>query len=313
MNQLFDDQKNQFNEPVNNQVSPQDYLPSKKMMSTIIGIIIIIIIIIFRNSIIGLFKKIGDIQLRQPGGIPTSVVTQGKTSVSFNINKDTDADGILDWQEALLGTDSEVYTTLEEVPIEMRQIVNDSMNILTTSDQLALAIYERSRANPVGDSYEQNLQAAAAKEILDLADSIDQQLTTYILEDLNIILDGTTDQDYAKYKQDITTYFKKINLPSLVATTYPNFLKGEQTRSEQITFGNLVNELIKIPVPFEYANNHLELLNALAHTYDVFVQSDRLSDDSETMRLTLLFVLQKNINLVDQKMSDFSIMLNIPL
>lgn len=312
MNQLFDEQRNQFNMEENNALSTSNYLPSKKMMLIIIGIVIIVVLFLLRHTIIGIFQKISDLQIGQPKGIPVSVVATN-TGVSFDITKDTDGDGIPDWQEALLGTDSETYTTLDEVPIEMREIVNQSMSVLTTSDQLALAIYERARTNPIGDSYEQNLQAAAAKEVLDLADSIDRQLTTYILEDLNIILDGTTDQDYAKYKQDITTYFKKINLPSLVATTYPNFLKGEQTRSEQITFGNLVNELIKISVPFEYANNHLELLNALAHSYDVFVQSDRLSDDSETMRLTLLFVLQKNINLVDQKMSDFSIMLNIPL
>lgn len=312
MNQLFDEQRNKFNMEENNALSTSNYLPSKKMMLIIICIVIIVVLFLLRHTIIGIFQKIGDLQIGQPKGIPVSVVATNK-GVSFDITKDTDGDGIPDWQEALLGTDSETYTTLEEVPIEMREIVNQSMSVLTTSDQLALAIYERARTNPIGDSYEQNLQAAAAKEILDLADSIDRQLTTYILEDLNIVLDGATEQDYAKYRQSLITYFKKINLPSLVATTYPNFLKGEETRSEQITFGNLVNELIKIPVPFEYANNHLELLNALAHVYDVFVQSDRLSDDSETTRLTLLFVLQKNINLVDQKMSDFSIMLNIPL
>lgn len=311
MNQLFDDQKNQFNEPVNNQVSPQDYLPSKKMMSIIIGIIIIIIIIIFRNSIIGLFKKIGDIQLRQPGGIPTSVVTQGKTSVSFNINKDTDADGIPDWQEALLGTDSEVYTTLEEVPIEMRDVVNNSSGVLTTSDQLALAIYERARTNPIGDSYEENLQAATNKEILDLADSIDRQLTTYILEDLNVIVDNVTTENIQQYRNNMQSFIKKIDVVLLVKETYPALLNGKDTFSERGKFSSLVNEIIKIPVPFEYANNHLELTNALAHAYDVFKESNAVIEDPEIMRLTLLLVLQKNINLIERKSSDFSLMLNI--
>lgn len=313
MNQLFDEQRNKFNMEENNELSTSNYLPSKKMMFIIISVVVVVILFLLRHIIIGIFQKIGDLQIGQPKGIPVSVVATNK-GVSFDITKDTDGDGIPDWQEALLGTDSETYTTLEEVPIEMREIVNQSMSVLTTSDQLALAIYERARTNPIGDSYEQNLQAATAKEVLDLADSIDRQLTRYVVDDMQVLFDeeGTDiTKETVAYKQKMKSIFSKINFDSIYGR-YENILQGEGTNSDRILFQNLTRESFGVSVPFEYLDHHLELVTALAKIHDTFIQESNIgTDDAEMMRMVLFLVFQKNMNMVEKKITEFNILFNL--
>lgn len=308
---FFYEQNGSIEPPKQYTQSSTNYLPSKKFVLTALGIVIIGTGFLFKDSIMSIFKKIGNIQLVQPKDIPVSVASPAVNQITIDFTKDTDGDGIPDWQESLMGTDSEVYTTLDEIPVEMRELVNDSSSFLNVTDKLALSIYERARANPTGGSYEQNLQAATSKEILDLAESIDQQLTTYILEDLNILMDVPLETTLNPYQNTINSFVKKTNTVQLMASGQSKILQNQKNNVEE-TLRSYVIELLKTPVPFEYAEHHLVLVNALAHAHDVFAKSLFINpDDEEILRMTLLLVFQKNINLVDKKLIDLSIVLNL--
>ncbi len=315
-NKFFYEQKNDQNymePPKQYSGSLSSYLPSKKLVFTVFGILVVVIIIMLRSQIIGLFKKI-ETKVFPPNDIPAPVIDTNKRNVSFVINKDTDGDGIPDWQEALIGTDSEVFTTIEEVPIEMRSIINDTIGILTTSDQLALAIYERARTNPIGRNYQENLQAATAKEILDLADTIDRQMTTYAEQDVVVIFDEegvNINKELSDYEEKIKKIIERINIQDIY-NRYPNFFNNTDTSADRILFQNLTREIYTIPVPFDYIDQHLALMNALAKIHDTFLQKNNLpAEDQDMMNMILFLVLQKNINVVEKKISEFTILFNL--
>ena len=307
------DLQNHLEPPKQYSQSFRNYLPSKKLVLIVLGIIIIGIIILLREPIIGLFKKI-ETKIFSESDIPAPTLVENRRNVSFIINEDTDGDGIPDWQEALIGSDSEVFTTLEEIPIEMRSIVNDAVGILTTSDQLALAIYERARTNPIGSSYQENLQAATAKEILDLADTIDRQMTTYTEKDITVIFDEegvNINKERVGYEEKIKKIIQKINTQDIYAR-YPNFFNNNNTSADRILFQNLTREVYEVPVPFDYIDQHLALMNALARIHDTFLQKSNLPlEDQEMINMILFLVLQKNINVVEKKISEFNILFNL--
>ncbi len=77
-------------------------------------------------------------------------------------------------------------------------------------------------------------------------------------------------------------------------------------------FQNLTKEAYEIKVPFEYIDHHLELMSALAKIHDTFIQESNIgTEDAEMMRMVLFLVFQKNMNMVEKKITEFNILFNL--
>jgi hypothetical protein len=275
------------------------YLPSKKIQIVIGVLLLIAIIFAGRNAIVGFFKRITTRQLAI-NVIPAPTTSQTRTELS--VEKDTDGDGILDWQETLIGTDPAIPNSKEDFPDDVINLIN-TPGTIETSDKLALAIYQRAKTEPVGNTIEEQVAAAATKEILDFADSIDKQLTTYGYDDLNIVDESS--QARASYKIQITSLFKKITLtPETLEKMYTAVLQNQAF--DQKLFSAAINqatitELIEMEVPIKLAEQHLIFTNAVTHMFEILQKATRSdADKDESVRYGFLLVFQKNFNLVSK-------------
>jgi cytochrome c-type biogenesis protein CcmH/NrfF len=180
----------------------------------------------------------------------------------LSVDKDTDNDRIPDWQETLIGTNPTIANSESDVPIELRQVITDSVKtgMITTDDKLALKIYQRLAQDPKGQDFAQAIQAATAKEILDLANSLDKGMTSYGLDDLNIS-DGTLENNTIYIKQT-KSLLKDASIPQdLQEKIYTYLMQGGEKNfgitTYQTKIGSIVGKLLETPVSVANANYYL--------------------------------------------------------
>jgi hypothetical protein len=276
------------------------YMPSKKIQIIIGVILIITILYAFKNPIIGLYNNV----FNKNADIPTptlvgSVVEQELKPLSVDV--DTDGDGLADWQETLLGTDPLVANSKADVPDSIRELVGTtSNNLITTEDKIALKVYQRLQTDPKGDNIVQAIQAATTKEVLDLADSMDKQLTTYTFDDLNIVDETPTSVEV--YKNAITAFNKTLVTDDAVARDiYNGIINNEKTIGMsvfQVSLTSSVGKLLAMPVPLKSTSEHLTLVNAMAHASEILATTTQLNKNETSIIYATLLVFQKNVNLV---------------
>lgn len=282
----------------------QKYVPSKKITIIIVIILIVAIIYSFRISIIGLVNTVFNKNSSLPIPTLTTPIKQQEFK-PLSIDVDTDGDSLTDWQETLLGTDPKTVTPKSTVPDSVRQLVDiSSKNLVTVEDKLALRVYERLKTEPKGSNMVEAFQAATTKEILDLANSIDKQFTTYSLDDLEIIDDTPESRD--TYKNNIISFKKNLYVNEKTAKDiYEGILGDTKTigiSTAQVSLTQSVSKLLAMPVPMKLADIHLILVNALAHSNDALIRRSNTGSQDSIIYASLL-VFQKNANLA-QEMLD---------
>lgn len=287
------------------------YLPSKKIQIAIGVIVIVAVLYGLRNPIINLKNRIFNKQAQPIVTLTAPVVSPEQGQLS--IDKDTDGDGLPDWQEVLLGTDPKVPNSKTDVPDSVRELVNTSKDIVTTEDKLALKVYQRLLTEPKGNNISEALQAATSKEVLDYANSIDQQLTTYTIDDINLV-DDTPDSRLAY--QNSAGPLVKAAIPSQAilqdSFTYLSTGTAKITVSNfQINLTQTTNKLLQVPVPLGLVEEHLILLNAIAHMNGILNNSSKPSSDPSTLYANIL-VFEKNFNATRGASDTLAKMLAIP-
>jgi hypothetical protein len=275
------------------------YMPSKKIKIIISIIILITILFTLKNPLTVLYNNI----FHKNKSVPTptiikSVVEQDVKPLSVDI--DTDGDGLADWQETLLGTDPNIINSKTDVPDSVRELVGTtSKDLITTEDKIALKVYQRLQSDPVGTNIVQAIQAATTKEVLDLANSIDKQFTTYGYDDLNLVENDT--KSLQTYKSSLALFNKTLSLKEDVANIiYKDILTGEKTIATstfQVSLGQAVNKLLEMPVPLVFVDQHISLLNSIAHINELL--NSKQNTEGSILYASLL-VFQKNINLARQ-------------
>lgn len=301
------------NKPSPSQHPWEQYLPSKRIQK----ILLVIIVIIIGYSLWKPVKKLIS-NLRQniqtenktTTTLPMPVVEQSNTPIS--IDKDTDGDGLADWQETLIGTDPKIPNSESDVPKDVRELLTKNTgSIITTEDKLALNIYQRLLTEPKGENIQEAIQAATAKEILDLANSIDQQYTNYGYDDINLV-DNSVDINES-YKTAINSLNKTLSLDEQTAQEIYNALLTGQKSINLSTFQIKINQsivnLLQMPVPLTMADLHLNLLNALVHINSVLSSGNINSTESSLLYASFL-IFQKNVNTATQTVDAIIQILN---
>lgn len=277
----------------------EKYLPSKKIRVVLIILIVVAVLYGIKNPAISFIKKTFTKPIDSVVTIPVSQNDQPK--VVLSTDKDTDGDGLADWQETLIGTDPEIPNSQEEVPQSFRELLTTTtQDIVETEDKLALKVYQRLLTDPKGNNIEEAVQAATTKELLDLADTVDQQQTTYTLADLNLIDD--TPNDRSVYKKSMERILTKIN-PSdkMLESIYDTMLSGKPLAVDatyRTLLAGSITTLLDMEVPLKLGEQHLILLNAMAHAYGIAeTASAATGQTDESMRFVSFLVFQKNLNL----------------
>ena len=290
----------------------EQYLPSKRIQKVLLVLFIVIIGYVLWKPVKNLVIKLRSSSTSAVVAttLPQPVVEQVKPTLSTD--KDTDGDGLADWQETLIGTDPSVPNSETEVPQSVRELVAKSAtDIITTEDKLALNIYQRLLTDPKGTNITQAIQAATAKEVLDLADSMDQQYASYSYDDINLIDDSANANQ--EYKTAINSLNRTLNLDKQTAQEIYNALLTGQKTINLATFQMAVNQstikLLQMSVPLKMADMHLDLLNALVHINSVLGNNQINSSESSLLYASFL-VFQKNVNISTQTVDTITQILN---
>jgi len=250
-----------------------NYLPSKRFL--------IFIAIIAGGALIFL---VGSylVNKKQEFAQKSSPITADKSLLENLFDKDSDGDGLKDWEEVLWGTDQEKAATFDEILdlawVESRQKEIAGSNGITASD-------ENGEENQT-DKFSRELYATlAALE----AENVDQ--TT--------IYDISANLGTAMFDSELPDYFKQVKIGSISEEMYLENLvnsiekagdlgnelavigavtAGEESPEKIVGFAgsykDLANELSNLIVPEGLSAFHLSLINDL---YKVGLSLDSLA------------------------------------
>jgi len=199
------------------------------------------------------------------------------------IEKDTDADGVKDWEEALWGTNKNNPDTngdgigdkdeIELLRAEKKGGAPTSFSNLNETDQFAREFFATTVAlSESGNLSEQSVAALAENYAGGAVDWT--QVKIYTEADLTIVADGElTNTAYStainnaltaydigsiEYINVIPTYIEKKDAQSLSVLT--------QTEA---TYAGIISELLDAPVPNNALPAHLSLINSLENHREV--------------------------------------------
>jgi hypothetical protein len=242
------------------------YLPSKKFLYRTVAIVILIALLfgIYKLSIffINKFSKKGQSSL--------TISSDG------NIQKDSNNNGIPDWEETLWGLDPTKDGQANKVTIEQRKAAlaqnadtANSSDIKNTSSSADLVSQEFFAAvmslQASGNLNDQSLQA--------IADAVGQKVVAVPIKDsfkpVDVKTEEVTDKNVAIYFTAMKNIFVKYKNKNIgdeltfisqgIQNNNPNAMKvAAGVAASYRAFGN---EVIKIAVPIVIAQNHLDLAN----------------------------------------------------
>jgi hypothetical protein len=241
------------------------YLPSKQFIKRIIAIIIIIAIVLGVYELISYFKK----------KINTKDVIGPKIIVKDIVQKDSNANGIADWEEKLWGFNPEKNGPENKSAILAKKeeiTKNNEVNGITTSNKAITANENLSREyfalimslKDSGNLNETSLKSAA--------DAFGSEITPTLIPDVYTTKDQTIKT--SNTKEDLTSYLKSLNnlldkykdlgtelslVSQGVENSDPTALSlVDDISSSYITFSK---EMIKIPVPSKISSTILSMAN----------------------------------------------------
>jgi hypothetical protein len=274
----------------------EKYLPGPQIRRILIIILIITVGYVSWKPVVSLIQKIRNNAIQSLVAIPKPVGGE-KVMSELSIDKDTDGDGLADWQEALIGTDPNIPNAEDSIPQDVRYLVtsNAAKNAVTTEDKLALKIYQRLQTDPKGNNIEEAIQAATTKELLDLADSLEQQIIPYTLDDIEY----SENNAELPYKNRMDSVRKIVILDDIsIKAIYSSLFNGEnniQLTLFQEKINREIAELKTLPVPNDYIEGHLLLINNLRRMSEALSKSV-FGPTDQTTKIALFLVFQKNYN-----------------
>jgi len=242
----------------------QKYLPSKKFTSIILIIIVFISIFFVIKGVIYLFKN------KNPKNNEPAKITIGEV-----IQKDSNSNGIADWEEYLWGLDpakngSENKEFILAKKATLAQNENDLLgngaNTVTENDLLSREFF----AAIVSLQQTGSLDQEAMKTMADaIGENVKNEEITDVYTSNMMSIVGDSTSTNSKYQEDLSTLVSKYadadigkELTFIIQglnNKDPSALYAAKTVA--IAYQDFSKEFIKIPVPRNIANLHLSIAN----------------------------------------------------
>ncbi len=274
------------------------YLPGKKIRIVLLLLIIAIIAYFIVIPIVAKIKKDGlppakplSFNIVLPSGDPTT--------------RDSDNDGIVDWQEIAVGlnpnkaatspgiADGQVFNALKN------QLGTDAFNQAisesTITDQLSFTIAHsiEQAATVPGTTVSQSLSQASVNEILNYIDSQKKTYTVYTSDDLTIVEDSLkTNQSYAASMQTLLKDSAATDTLLADIRAYATGTgSGEKVLVAKTAMNTAINKMKAMRVPSAASDLHLKILNSLQGFYQA-TDTVAPKNTDEVTRFGSLAILQ---------------------
>jgi hypothetical protein len=267
--------------------SYKNILPSSRFIKTIIIIGIITIVVILLPRTITWFQNfhLSNIQTKSlvinvPSGDPTS--------------RDSDGDGIPDWQEIAVGINPLSPETIAGVPDmvtfeKVKKTVGiDLFNITkanaTDTDKVGLALYNDLSQDSIasGTASTHSVSAITSAEVANYITAKHAKNKKYTAADL--VITDNTDSNIKKYYDAIV----KINTPIFdknLVSHVSAYIDNKESKAVYIdqklaTIDTFIPKILAIPVPSTAVDIHLAGLNALSGLRETIAAYDPATTDN---------------------------------
>ena len=303
----------------NTPASYKNYLPSKNIRIVISVLLFIACAYFLGPLIVKQIKKIknpGDqvaqVNIAIPIGDPTM--------------RDTDGDGVLDWQEIAVGLDINSPETKPGVSDyatfqSLRQTIGpglfeQELSQVTDTDKISLTIYDALAKESIenGDASVVGAQTVTAQELLNYMEAQRSTVTAYTPEQFEVVSNDF--ENNKKYATTVRAIAKENEITKNAPQKIRDYLDGIVSRSEIEPILKITNEqiqaLIATPVPRATLLNHVEMVNALQGVYQILNDSSVQTTD-ELKQLSTTALVQDYLIRVTKSVGMFSIYLSVAL
>jgi hypothetical protein len=261
----------------------------------------------------------------------TPEISYSGETIGDLVTKDTDGDGIPDWEENLWGTDPTKKETTEGIPdkeavekmkaaqlsqysgLTLNNSIDDEES-LTQTERLSRGLFSTAGALSQTGSMDQDTIDNITGT---LADEIKNQAVQKVFKesDFKIIKSNTKEKDLdviKKYNSALATISKKYPRGSTVIEILQKSLKDGSTIDPEVLSGldpiisktnTVIKELTKVAVPEVMINIHLNLINSLEKIYEN-VDNIKYYDTDPVKALGAISQYQSNVENLGKSMSD---------
>jgi len=256
------------------------YLPSKKFLY-LLGSFIVLALVFFVVFELLSNKNIFTSSKNNTGLEVDRLALAGLT-VNQLVQKDSDNDGVFDWEEALWGTDKNNTMTFDGIT-DKAYIAGKKkeLNIDQNKDEEGLTETEKfsreffasyvamKEAGTLDASAINNFSSALGQKIVN-PDLIDQ----YSLKDLKTNTDNTV-ASKTKYYQSVKKLFDKykgqgigdeLNIVDNQITSSANTKNQDKLTPIAKAYQDFASDVLKVSVPSDLQNEHLKIINSANNT-----------------------------------------------
>jgi hypothetical protein len=264
------------------------YLPSKKF-TYFIMIFFSLCLIAFLAFNFSTQKKFFFFSEKKTG------LQSGTSTINDVLQKDTDDDGVLDWEETLWGTDKNNKTTFNGIP-DLVYIENKKKDLNvedTAKNNQELTETEKFAREFFATYVAMKTSGTDANTINNFADALGQKITypslidSYSEKDVKVTTDDNDDEKI-KYYSSLKELFDKYQtkgigseLP-LVAneiTSTNTTKKGNDLPTIANAYQGFAKKMMEISVPQSFIQSHLSIANASNNTGVSIMSMTKISTD----------------------------------
>lgn len=299
------------------------WLKYKRIIQIVLAIVFLVVLFIVKNHP-NLFQK----QIQNTG---LSYSLTGNELVQDLVNKDTDGDGIPDWQEKLFGTDPTKKETTPGIPdkvaIEQLKVVqgisndtslyNPETEKLTQTDKFSQELFATvAAATQDGQPLDQATIDAISSSLAEHVQNTPQR-KIYTMADIQVIKDSgeTAKQNYHialsnLYKTyptsgNVFDIFEKAtnedgSLNTTVLLELTPIIKSKQ---------NYIKGMLKVNVPEILSSSHLGVLNALERLVENLSDIE-LAEGDIIVAFSAISQYQNNLDSLDSALKNLTSVMN---
>lgn len=199
------------------------------------------------------------------------------------INRDTDGDGIVDWEENLWGTDPRnkdtngdgVLDSVEIAKLKSETPINGEASAaiqenLTKTDEFSRELFSTiATLNQAGEIDQATIDKLGSSLAEQIQNATPQKIFT--LSDIKII-NSNTNTDFLNYNDSLNKIYERYPIKTGAMEILQEFVTGDENTSADVLSkldpiieqtNKIITELVKTSVPSNLAQLHLDFINGL--------------------------------------------------